>query len=145
MIIVHLPSNGVEPAHSREARCHVDRHVLGPMDVIPRNALWIDLVEPTRDEDRRVEEALGIEIPTREETRNIEPSEVLYVENGVRYMSARILCQSGTEAPKLAPISFILKDHHLITVRYDEPRSFQMFVNRVSKPGAISASGAWPP
>ena len=142
MIIVHLPQ-GVERdgAVQREQRCSFERRSLAAGDAVPAEAVWIDLIEPTREEDRRVETALGIEIPTREETRNIEPSEVLYVENGVRYMSARILCQSGTESPTLAPISFILKDHTLVTVRYDEPRSFQMFVNRMSRPGAGTPSG----
>ena len=142
MIVVHLPL-GLEQAGlgRREARCSFERRALAGGDAVPPEAVWIDLVEPTREEDRRVEDALGIEIPTREETRNIEPSEVLYVENGVRYMSARILCQSGTESPTLAPISFILKDHTLITVRYDEPRSFQMFINRMGRPGAGTPSG----
>ena len=140
MIIVHCPGNGVEPG-TRDQRCHIERSVLGPGQAMPATALWIDLLDPTQEEDARVEKALGIEIPTREETRNIEPSEVLYVENGVRYMSARILCQSGTEAPKLTPISFILKQQTLVTVRYDEPRSFQMFANRISRPGAMAAAG----
>jgi magnesium transporter len=140
MIIVHCPGNGLAPG-ARDQRCHVERQVLGPGEAVPASALWIDLLDPTVDEDARVEAALGIDIPTREETRNIEPSEVLYVENGIRYMSARILCQSGTEAPRLAPISFILKPQCLVTVRYDEPRSFQMFTNRVARPGAVAAAG----
>lgn len=140
MIIAHLPS-GTDIAPTRAQRCSFERKSLGSADAVPESAVWIDLVDPSREEDRRVELALGIEIPTREETRNIEPSEVLYVENGVRYMSARILCQSGTQSPTLAPISFILKDHKLITVRYDEPRSFQMFINRIARPGACTPSG----
>lgn len=138
MIIIHKPdTRDVEGKASRR----LERHLVGASEAVPPDATWIDLIEPTREEDLRVELALGIEIPTREESRNIEPSEVLYVENGVRYMSARILCQSGTESPTLAPISFILKDHHLITVRYDEPRSFQMFVNRLARPGECLRSG----
>lgn len=138
MIIIHQP--GAASALN-DKRCTFGRHVLLAGEPVSPEAIWIDLIEPTREEDRRVEAALGIEIPTREETQNIEPSEVLYVENGVRYMSARILCQSGTEAPKLAPISFILKDKQLITVRYDEPRSFQMFINRMARPGAAVPQG----
>ncbi len=143
MIIAHLPS-GIDPAvipGTRDQRCSFERRNLGTGDAVPEASVWIDMIDPSREEDRRVEQALGIEIPTREETQNIEPSEVLYVENGARYMSARILCQSGTESPTLAPISFILKDHRLITVRYDEPRSFQMFINRMARPSACTASG----
>ncbi len=103
--------------------------------MLPRDANWIDLVEPTREEDRLVEEHLGIAIPTRAEMSELEPSSLLYTEDGARFMTARILCHSDTESPKLVPISFILTDRCLVTVRYDEPRSFHMFVSRATKPG----------
>jgi magnesium transporter len=142
VIIVHLPAGDAASAENRAGLpCRFERRVLGAQDAIPPNAVWIDMLEPTREEDRRVEEALGIEIPTREESQNIEPSEVLYVENAVRYMSVRVLCQSGTESPKLAPITFILRDKKLVTVRYDEPRSIQMFINRLARPDACPAGG----
>jgi magnesium transporter len=92
-------------------------------------------VEPTREEDRIVERFLSIEIPTREEMADIEPSEILYHENNARYMTARILCHSETETPKLVDVSFILTERALVTVRYDEPRSFSMFMTRAVKPG----------
>ncbi len=142
MIFVHLPPMGDDPVEAiNHRRRGLDRQSLGPSDAVPAEAVWIDLIDPSREEDRRVEVALGIEIPTREESRNIEPSEVLYVEDGVRYMSARILCQSGTESPTLVPISFILKDRQLVTVRYDEPRSFQIFINRLARPGGCLPAG----
>lgn len=128
--------------HSRATETGFDRHLLANGETIPPNSVWIDLLEPTRAEDLQVEAAVGIEIPTREETRNIEPSELIYAEDGARFMTARILCQSGTETPKLAGVTFILKDDRLITVRYDEPRSFQMFVNRIARPGACQPTGS---
>ena len=39
---------------------------------------------------------VGIEIPTREEMQEIEVSSRLYVENGARYMTATLMCQSDT-------------------------------------------------
>jgi magnesium transporter len=128
MILVHKPvASG--PAES------VDRHVLKPGEPIPREALWIDLIEPTAEEDRLVEGHLGILIPTRQEMADIEPSEILYRENNASYMTARIICHSDTEQPKLVNITFILTDRALVTVRYDEPRSFTMFATRAIKPG----------
>jgi magnesium transporter len=136
MIVAYLPGHP-----GPETRCHFERRIIGEGEAVPADVIWIDMLNPSREEDARVEARLGISIPTREESENIEPSEVLYVENGVRYMSARILCQSESETPQLAPISFILKDHHLITVRYDEPRSFQMFINRMARPSACTPTG----
>ena len=80
-------------------------------------ALWYDLLNPTPEEDKRVEKHLGISIPTREEMHDLEPSEIIYTENGARYMTARVICQSDTVVPKLADVTFILTDKALVTVR----------------------------
>jgi magnesium transporter len=130
MIIIHRPTDGAGPA--AEA---LDRIVWRDGQPIPQDSLWIDLVEPTREEDRLIERHLGISIPTREEMADIEPSEILYRENNARYMTARILCHSDTDTPKLVDVSFILTERVLVTVRYDEPRSFSMFMTRAMKPG----------
>jgi magnesium transporter len=134
MIIVHEPRPGAAGPDGDA----FDRRVIGAHEAVPPNVAWIDLVEPTREEDRLVEAHLGIEIPTREEMQDIEPSSLLYAENGARYMTARIICSSDTSTPKLTPISFILTERALVTVRYDEPRSFQLFATRIGKPGVCA-------
>ena len=106
-----------------------------PGEPLPPDAIWIDLLEPTREEDKLVEKHLGIAIPTREEMADIEPSEILYQENNARYMTIRLLCRSDSEQPGLADVSFILTERALVTVRYDDPRSFTMFALRAVKPG----------
>jgi magnesium transporter len=104
-------------------------------------ALWIDLVSPTQDEEHRVETELGVEVPTREEMREIEPSSRLYVDNGSRFSTAVILSGIDTGAPKLAAITFILHGNALITVRYDDPKPFSLFCARAAKPGSVAAKG----
>jgi magnesium transporter len=134
MIIIHEPRmTGLGPDGDA-----FDKRLLDQGAPIPKGAVWIDLVGPTREEDRLVEDHLGIEIPTREEMQDIEPSSLLYAENGARYMTARIICASDTPVPKLTAISFILTEKTLVTVRYDEPRSFQLFANRIGKPGVCA-------
>ncbi|WP_210497211.1 magnesium transporter CorA family protein [Microvirga antarctica] len=130
MIVIHKPASATGPAGES-----LDRYMLQPGEPIPQDTLWIDLIEPTREEDRLVEGHLGIEIPTREEMADIEPSEILYRENNALYMTARVLCSSDTETPQLLDVSFILTDKALVTVRYGEPRSFTMFMSRAVKPG----------
>ncbi len=56
-------------------------------------------------------------------------------------MTARILCSSDTDLPRLAVVSFILKNGRLATLRYDEPRSFDLFVARMARPSACGATG----
>ena len=130
MILIHRPAQATGPAGQS-----LDRYVLPPGTPIPDDALWIDMIEPTREEDKLVEVHLNIEIPTREEMADIEPSEILYHENNARYMTVRVLCNSETDTPQLIDVSFILTERALVTVRYGEPRSFSMFMVRAGKPG----------
>src|SRR5947207_3353565 len=99
---------------------------------VPEAAVWFDLVNPTMVEDKTVERHVGIAVPTREEMQEIEVTSRLYVENGARYMTATLMCQSDTDAPKTTAITFILSGHRLITVRYDEPRPFMNVGNKLA-------------
>src|ERR1043165_8662109 len=103
--------------------------------------VWIDLVSPTVQEDKLVEQFLGIAVPTREEMQEIEVSSRLYVENGARYMTATLMCQSDTATPKTTPVTFILAGHKLVTVRYDEPRPFTLISNKLARQCSPAVSG----
>src|SRR6476661_266032 len=107
----------------------------------PEAAVWIDLVSPTLQEDKIVESLLGIAVPTREEMLEIEVTSRLYVENGARYMTATMMCQSDTETPKTTAVTFILSGHRLITVRYDEPKPFTIVGNKLCRTSPAGATG----
>src|SRR6266540_1145272 len=83
---------------------------------LPDNAVWIDLLHPTMEEDRGVERLAGIAVPTREDMQEIEISSRLYIENGARYMTATLMCQSATDMPKTTAVTFILAVHRLDAV-----------------------------
>lgn len=102
-------------------------------------AAWIDLVAPTREEETLVESALGIEVPTREEMREIEPSSRLYVERGARFMTASVVTQAESHEPILAAITFILHGDKLVTVRYEDPKPFGLFVTRAAKSAGLES------
>jgi magnesium transporter len=84
---------------------------------------------------------VGIAVPTREEMQEIEVTSRLYVENGARYMTTTLMCQSETDTPKTTPVTFILSGQRLITVRYDEPRPFMMVGNRLARVCSPAISG----
>jgi magnesium transporter len=107
----------------------------------PEAAVWIDLITPTVQEDKLVEQLLGIAVPTREEMQEIEVSSRLYVENGARYMTATLMCQSDTVSPKTTPVTFILSNHRLATVRYDDPRPFAIVEHRLARACPVKVSG----
>lgn len=110
-----------------------------PGGQIPPDAVWVDLFRPSEGEDRVIEAALGISVPTREEMVEIEPSSRLRVEDGARYMTGSIVCNSEGERPALAEISFILGGNRLTTVRYDEPKPFRLVVAKLDRacPGGM--------
>ena len=100
---------------------------------VPDSAVWFDLVNPAHEEDKIVERKVGAAVPTREEMQEIEVTSRLYVENGARYMTATLMCQSDTDTPKTTPVTFIISGHRLITVRYDEPRPFMIVGNKLAR------------
>ena len=67
-------------------------------DVVPEGVVWIDMVEPTFDEEKIVEASLKIDIPTREELAEIEASSRLYQEDGAAFMTANLIRRGGETA-----------------------------------------------
>ncbi len=108
---------------------------------LPENAVWVDLVKPTAAEDRAVEKLAGIAVPTREDMQEIEISSRLYIENGARYMTATLMCQSDTDTPRTTAVTFILAGHRLVTVRYDEPKPFALVENKLARTCAPGVTG----
>src|SRR5271163_3183728 len=109
--------------------------------VLPESAVWIDLFKPTTAEDKAVERLAGIAVPTREDMQEIEISSRLYIENGARYMTATLMCQSDTEAPKTTAVTFILAGHRLVTVRYDDPKPFVLVENKLGRSCSAGITG----
>jgi len=108
---------------------------------IADDVVWIDLLRPTPEEARAVERALGIEMPTREEMREIEVSSRLYQEGDGTFMTATIMTRAETEMPEAAAITFILAGDCLVTLRYNEPQPFTTFAQRAQRQVVLRASG----
>src|ERR1700736_89661 len=113
----------------------------GDLAALPESAVWIDLVKPTAAEDRAVERLAGIAVPTREDMQEIEISSRLYVESGARYMTASLMCGADSESPRITPVTFILANHRLVTVRYEAPKSFVLVENKLARGTAPGANG----
>ena len=103
--------------------------VISPGMPIPAAAVWLDLLEPSADEERQVEQALGIDVPTREEMREIETSNRLYEDNGALYMTSTVLWKSDTALPETTQVTFILTGTRLVTNRYADLVSFKSYTS----------------
>jgi magnesium transporter len=104
--------------------------------------IWLDLLNPTPEEDAYVEKCLGISVPTRAEMREIEASSRLYAESGAHYMTAFVVYDIEALNPKTTALTFILAGQRLVTVRYAEPKAFPIFLSRVEKGDAPCNSAA---
>jgi len=94
------------------------------------DALWLDLDNPTPDEEAAVQAALNCDIPTREDMHEIEISSRLYTFNNATYMTAILPANSDNGDPVMGPVSFVLTPTHLVTIRYHDPRVFTAFPPR---------------
>ena len=110
--------------------------------LVGAQTVWIDLLNPTPDEDRLIEQAVGLDIPTRAETREIEASSRIYQENGAHYMTAFIVYNMDAALPASTTVTFILTRTQLITVRYHELKAFPLYLSRVEKRDATCTSAA---
>ena len=109
---------------------------------LPSDAVWIDLVSPTREEELAIEQAVGLDLPTAEEMLQIEPSSRLYQEGDATFMTASLLVRSDDDQPRLSPVTFVLAAGRLLTIRYDEAKAFSVFAQRaVLSPAEASVGG----
>lgn len=103
----------------------------GSTKALPRGAVWIDLLEPTRQEEVLAEKLVGTNIPTREELAEIEPSSRLHQRKGAAFMTMSVLYGINDGHPDSDPVGFILTDKHVVSIRYVDPRPFVLFAENV--------------
>ena len=94
---------------------------------VPKNAAWIDLMAPTAEEERHLEAILGVDLPTKEDLKDIEPSSRLYRRNNAIFLTATLVRGVGKGRPRTTEVAFILHEGRLITVRYAELTAFDLF------------------
>lgn len=92
---------------------------------------WIDLLTPDADELAYAEQLCAIEMPTKDEQREIEATSRLYCEDGGRFMTTSVLSRVETDDPIIAEITFILKGRTIITIRHTDSYSFRVFSHQL--------------
>jgi len=102
-------------------------------DKIPDGATWIDLEEPTDEEEKLVERCVRLNVPTQEELAEIEPSSRLYERDGALYMTISALCGIADGDPTTTPLGFVLANDRLVTVRYATPKPVRLFMEHVRR------------
>ena len=105
---------------------------LTPVSTPAPQAIWTDLLDPTADEEAALEAELGLDLPTRDDMRGIEPSARIYSENGIQFLTANVLAGADTPDPVMEPVTFVLTRTRVVTIRYHRPYSLSNVPQRAA-------------
>ena len=97
------------------------------------NLVWLDLHQPSADEQRQVEQYTGLSIPTLADMQEIEASSRLYDDGDALFMTATLVAQVEAGDPVSTPVTFIITPRALVTLRHTEPKSFRLFAANAQK------------
>jgi len=119
-----------------------DGSIVDPkLERIPDEATWIDLEEPTHEEEKLVERCIQVNVPTQAEMAEIEPSSRLYEKNGALYMTVSALRGVDEHLPTTTPIGFVLAGNRLVTIRYATPKPIRTFESHVRRDPELVRDG----
>lgn len=125
MLRLHLPDQPTAPLSPEEIAA-------GPGIVRPlpdatmiRDAVWVDLAFPLELEVEAIEAALGIDLPAKADMMAIEASSRVYQDNGAQVMNLLLVVGVDSGTPSAEPVSLVLTEHRLVTLRYSDPRAFR--------------------
>ncbi len=94
---------------------------------LPPGTLWIDLIDPSEEDDTRIEQATGLTLPSADQLAEIETSSRLVVEGDVLLMSTPVLFRHDGVV-YTTPVGFVLGRNVLVTIRARDLMSFADYV-----------------
>jgi magnesium transporter len=100
---------------------------------LPRDVIWIDLLNPTKEETTFVESRTKVRIPSIEMLSEIETSSRLAVDHGVVYLSIPAVAQGDSVDAYLSPTGFILTNRVLVTIRFSPLSTFNAVTKQVTQ------------
>ena len=89
-------------------------------------ALWIDLFQPTEEEELFVEKTLGVDLPSLEEMHEIAESSRLFEEKDSLYLSCWLLCYDSP-IPINSSVSFVITPSQFVSIRHSDHHAFRIF------------------
>ncbi|MFT9088407.1 MAG: hypothetical protein ABF436_07345, partial [Acetobacter okinawensis] len=96
-----------------------------------KNAIWLDLLNPTPDELALAAKLCGQPIPTLDDLSAIESSSRISVRNGAAFLSSPLLRKSGEDFQTM-PVGFILTEQRLFTIRFQFYLAFETVAQLVA-------------
>src|SRR2546429_5275210 len=110
------------------------------LDGLPRQIIWIDLLNPTDAEKKIVAERAGIQVPSVAALSEIETSSRLVVDGGGMYLSTPVVAQADSADAFLSPVGFVVTKGVLVTVRFAELTAFNVVAERIARDQSLNSS-----
>jgi len=102
--------------------------------------LWVDVYSPSEEEVKWVVENFKVEFPSIQEREDIEISSRYWEEEDSITINTFFLIREGENAFN-ETVSFIIKDHYIITIRYRELKTFSEFARRLMTNPSVYKTG----
>jgi magnesium transporter len=125
MLRLHAPDQCTSPLSAADVASNGNALAPIPTAAEIQSAVWVDLAYPTELETSAVEQALGLDLPTRADMLEIEASSRVYREQHAQVMNLLLVVGVDSGTPAAAPVSLILTPTQLVTVRYADPQAFR--------------------
>jgi magnesium transporter len=122
MIKVYYNANGVISSHLISG---------DEIDLIEsKQLIWVDMLSPSMTEVAELDKKLGLDLPTRQETEEIEFSARYWEDEYGITINTYFLVKHGIRASNES-VSFTLKDNFVITIRFIELPVFGDFTRKL--------------
>lgn len=104
---------------------------------IPKDATWIDMIDPDKRERDLVSKYIDLRLPTREQLSEIEESSRVSKQDDHLYLSTPVIGQSTTDEAEISPAGFVLGANLLVTIRYTRLPTFDQVAQRIKEDPAL--------
>ena len=111
-------------------------------DELPAHVAWIDLLQPSADEAAFVRRTTHLELPDQDQLSEVETSSRLRSVEHALHLSLDVAYKTQAGEIRTTPLGLILSADRLVTIRYEELKSFDTFRERVEKGDLADPSAA---
>jgi len=106
------------------------------------NLIWVDMLSPSMAEISEMDKKLGLDLPSRQETEEIEFSARYWEDEFGITINTYFLAKQDTTTTN-ETVSFTMKDNFVVTIRFIELPVFGDFIRKLTLNPSHFTSGAW--
>lgn len=108
---------------------------------VPYDVVWVDMEQTSAEDEAALQAAMGIDLPTHEDEWKNDVLNRMYRVDATAYMTAAVINKTTSPYPETRPITFVLNETTLVTMRDIAPTSFKTFAKRLATSSRDLTSG----